>query len=260
VIARLLRHLPLFLAAIATAAALACAKPPPAFEEVPPAEELYQEGLAILEDDRALWVIPWTNYTQAIETFQTIIDNYPYSDYAVLAELRIADAYFDDGKYEEALSYYRDFGDLHPQHEKVPYTIYRSALCYERRVRSTNRDQTATQEALVYLDRLLSKHPHSEYARDAEELWRELRLHLAEHTMGIGDYYLDREEYASATVRYRTVLNEYPGLGLDAEALYKLGRSLEAMDRRDEATSIYQVIVENYAESDVADDARDRID
>ena len=38
-------------------------------------------------------MLPWVNYDDAIEKFQAIIDNYPYSEYAVLAELAIADAY-----------------------------------------------------------------------------------------------------------------------------------------------------------------------
>ena len=95
--------------------AAGCAKPPPEFEEVPPADELYEEGQKTIEGTRFLGFWPYVNYGEAIETFQAIIDNYPYSEYAVLAELAIADAYFEDEKYEEALSYYRDFTDLHPQ-------------------------------------------------------------------------------------------------------------------------------------------------
>ena len=248
------------IAAIATLLlATGCAKPPPEFEEVPPAEELYEEGQKILEGTRILGVWPYVNFGKAIETFQAIIDNYPYSEYAVLAELAIADAYFDDGKYEEALSYYRDFTDLHPQHEKVPYTIYRSALCHQRRVRSANRDQTATREALIFLDQLLAKYPYSELAGDGEVLWRELRTTLAQQVKDIGDFYLKRGEWESAAERYRSLLNEYPGLGLDAEALYKLGVCYAAMNRIEEAESIFQAIVQNYRDSVVARDAADRI-
>ncbi len=236
-----------------------CAKPPPSFEEIPPADELYAEGVEQLEHGRFLWVIPRADYGEAIETFQAIIDNYPYSDYAVLAELKIADAYFADRKFEEALSYYRDFTDLHPQHEKVSYTIYRSALCYERRILSTNRDQAATRDALIYLDRLLAEHPYSDYAAEAEVLWRELRTLLAQQIKRIGDFYLKRGEWESAAERYRALLNEYPGLGLDADALYKLGVCYAKMNRREEAESIFQAIVQNYEDSDVAEDAEDRL-
>jgi outer membrane protein assembly factor BamD len=237
----------------------ACAKPPPAFEEVPPAEDLYAKGQKILEGERWIGIIPHTDYTEAIETFQAIIDNYPYSDYAIQAELAIADAYFQDEKYEEALSYYRDFGDLHPQHEKVAYTLFQAALCHERRTRSYNRDQTPTRDALVYLDQLLSKFPHSPQATEAEALWRDLRLLLAHQVRGIARFYMRRSEWESAADRWRTLLNEYPGLGLDAEALYQLAVCYTEMNRLAEADNIFQAIVQNYQDSDWADDAQQRI-
>ncbi|MFQ5417702.1 MAG: outer membrane protein assembly factor BamD, partial [Myxococcota bacterium] len=93
-----------------------CKNTPPTFEEPAPAEELYEQGIDEMEGGTLFGFIPWIDYGNSVETFQAIIDNYPYSDYAVLAELKIADSYFRDAKYEEALSYYRDFADLHPQH------------------------------------------------------------------------------------------------------------------------------------------------
>jgi outer membrane protein assembly factor BamD len=245
--------------ALAGALFAACASNPPEFEEVAPADELYQQGLEHLEGREILWLFDTADYEDAIETFQAIIDNYPYSDFAVLAELRIADAYFDDGKYEEALSYYRDFADLHPQHEKVPYTVFRAALCHERRMRSAERDQTATREALVYLDRLLSKYPHSEYAAESEELWRSLRTQLADNVRRIADYYMRHGEYESAAERYRSLLNDYPGLGLDAQALYKLAVCYAAMNRGAEAEQIFLAIVQNFQDTEFAEEARDRI-
>jgi outer membrane protein assembly factor BamD len=248
------------LAALALAlSCAACSKPPPTFEEVEPADVLYQRGIETLEGSRWFGIIPRVNSTKAIDTFQSIIDNYPYSEYAVLAELRIADAYFDDEKYEEALAYYRDFADLHPQHEMVPYTIYRAALCHERRMRSPNRDQTATRDALLFLDRLLSQYPYSQYAPEAETLWRSLRTRLAEHIEEVAEFYMARDEWESAADRYRTLLNEYPGLGLDAEALYRLGLCYLRMNREAEAEGIFQAVVQNYQDSDVARDAEDRI-
>ncbi len=168
---------------------VACESAPPEFEDVAPAEELYEEGTKTLEGRQIFGFLPWVDHDTAIESFQAIIDNYPYSDYAVLAELRIADSYYEDHKFEEALSYYRDFSDLHPQHPKVPYTIFRSALCHASRVRAVNRDQTATRDALSYLDRLLLKYPHSEYAAEAEVMWRDLRTRLAQNVREIADFY-----------------------------------------------------------------------
>jgi len=55
-------------------------------------------------------------------------------------------------------------------------------------------------------------------------------------------------------------LNEYPGLGLDAEALYNLGVCYEAMRRTDEADRIFQSIVQNYRDSEYAVEAAKRIE
>jgi len=253
-----LRHAIVSLASLCLV--LGCKSYPPTFQEPDPADVLFAEGNAQLEETTLLGFLPWWGGNDdAIETFQTIIDNYPYSNYAVLAELRIADAYFEDGKYEEALSYYRDFSDLHPQHPEVPYTIWRSALCHERRKDKPNRDQTNTREAVVYLDRLLLNYPASKYAPEAEELWRELRRQLAENIIGIGDFYLERGEFESAAERYRMLLNEYPGLGADAETLYKLGVCYHEMNRDVEAERVFQSIVQNYEGDEFAEKAAEQI-
>ncbi|HXV37469.1 MAG TPA: outer membrane protein assembly factor BamD [Myxococcota bacterium] len=244
--------------ALALAAGAGCSSAPPAFQAVPPAEELYADALEILEGQSWL-VFRTVDYTRAIEKLQAIIDNYPYSDVAVLAELKIADAYFDDRRYDEALSYYRDFADLHPQHEKVPYTILQAARCRERQMRSANRDQTATRDALQHLDRLLAQYPHSPEASEGEVLWRELRTLLANNVTQIAEYYMEQQEYESAAERFRSLLNEYPGLGLDDKALYNLGVCYREMRRDDEAERIFQSIVQNYRDSDYAAAAADRI-
>jgi len=235
---------------------MGCATAPPTEEEqLPPAEVLYQQGLTLLAGSRLLGVFHRVNYSTAIETFQRIIDNYPYSDHAVLSELKIADAYFEQERYDEALSYYRDFTDLHPQHERVPYTILRAALCQQRQVKTSSRDQTATRQALSFLDVLLTKYPHSPEAQEGEVLWRELRTRLARHEIAIADFYLTREEFQAAADRYRSVLNRYPGLGLDAEALYKLGVCYSKLQLDDEAQKVFEVILQNYRGTEIAESA-----
>lgn len=238
---------------------LACSKKDPTFEDVPPADQLYSKGMKQLQGRKILGLVPWTNYSKAIETFQQIVDNYPYSEYEVEAQLRIADAYFEDGRYDEALSYYRDFGDLHPQHPKVPYTILRSALCKYKQTEATYRDQTETREAIQYLETLLRRFPYSEEGRQGEVLYYELRTRLAKSVMDIGDFYLDREQYQSAANRYRDVLDEYPGLGLDGEALFKLGLCYEHLKRVDEAVRLYHVVLENFRQTPLATKAAERI-
>ena len=246
-------------AAAVLGACLCCQSDDALFEEVAPAEELWGRAHETLEGTSILGVYTYVDYDEAIETLQSIVDNYPYSEYAIRSELQIADAYFESEKYEEALSYYRDFADLHPQHERVPYTLWQAALCHQRRVLSSARDQGFTRDAIVFLDRLLLQHPHSEYAERAEAMWRDLQTKLAENVEGIADFYFARGEYEAAAERYRALLNEYPGLGLDARVLYRLGQCYAELQRQDEAERIFRTLVAQYAGSEFASLARQEL-
>jgi len=248
------------LALLASLASLpSCSKKTPDFEDVPPADELYAKGLEQLKGKRIMGVYTWVNYGKAIETFQTIVDNYPYSEYEIEAQLKIADAYFDDASYEEALSYYRDFADLHPQNPRVPYTILRAAQCHYNQISSINRDQTTTKEALRYLEQLSTLYPYEPETREGEILLQQLRTRLADNMLEIGDFYMKREQYQSAATRYRAVIDEFPGLGLDSEALFKLGICYEYMKREDEALRLYHVVLENFGDTRHAALAAERI-
>ena len=77
--------------------------------------------------------------------------------------------------------------------------------------------------------------------------------------MQMGDFYLNRQEWQAAAERYRGLLNTYPGLGQDAEGLYKLGICYENMLREDEALRLFHVVVANYPDSKLAVKARLRI-
>ena len=53
--------------------AVGCATTTPDFEDVPPAEELYADGLETLEGRRILYLFTYVDYDSAIERFQSII-------------------------------------------------------------------------------------------------------------------------------------------------------------------------------------------
>ncbi len=65
----------------------------------PTAEELYLEAMEEFNKGKALGILSTIDYELIIRKFQKVIDYYPVSNYAVLAELRIADAYFRNREY-----------------------------------------------------------------------------------------------------------------------------------------------------------------
>jgi outer membrane protein assembly factor BamD len=137
--------------------------------------------------------------------------------------------------------------------------MLRTALCHERQAEKAVRDQTQTREAVAALDQLIMRYPNAAETATAEELWKKLRRKLGRQALNVGDFYFSRQEYQSAANRYRSVIDEYPGLGLDADALYKLGLAYSRMNREQDARDLFEVILQNYPASDVAAAARDQI-
>ena len=74
------------------------------------AKQNYEKGLEELKDE---------NFAEATRYFSFVKQKFPFSSYAVLAELALADTQFARGNYQEAIDAYKTFARLHPTHEKV---------------------------------------------------------------------------------------------------------------------------------------------
>ena len=106
-------------------------------EELSP-PELMAEGMERMENG---------NYKDAVEAFQNIKDRYPYSKYAITAEMKVADALFMTEEFDEALDAYDEFERLHPKNENIPYVIYRKGMCHFRQITTIDREQSHTLKA-----------------------------------------------------------------------------------------------------------------
>lgn len=159
------------------------------------------------------------DYNDAIESFQNLKDWYPFSQYAILAELKLGDAHYHRKQYEEAIIAYESFESLHPKNEAVPYVLYQIGRCYFDRLESVDRDQTMAQEALKTFEGLVRTYPTSPYAKKAEEHIRICNRALAEHELYVGMFYYKTKHYKAALERFKAVVSSYPDLGVHHKAL-----------------------------------------
>ena len=166
-----------------------------------PPEELAKEGIEALKK---------RNYYAAEDTFAKIKDRYPYSEQAILAQIKLADSLYYNEKFDEAQLAYQEFEKLHPTNKAIPYVIYQQALCYYRQRPTIDRDQTFTQKALAEFRRLQKKFPQSQYASKAEKYKLKCLEDLAEHEFYVGEFYFKTKHYASALDRFQALSQEYP--------------------------------------------------
>lgn len=209
----------------------------------------FQAGEEALKDEE---------YDKAITYFQFVRSKYPFSKYAALSDLKIADAKFAQKKWLDSASAYEVFIRLHPRHEEGAYAAYRVGVSYFHALPSdffllppsTSRDQSFTKEALAAIERFIIQYPNSEYVADAKEKQALLFSYLAKHNQHIADYYQRRKRYQAAIDRHLLVESLYPETKESAESLFKAAELVkEHMKDIDLAIELYKRIVEEKPDS-----------
>jgi outer membrane protein assembly factor BamD len=179
-------------------------------EEEGDAGELMAQGTEDLNQGR---------YKDAVDAFQKVKDRFPYSKYAVIAELRMADALYMQNEYELAFAAYDEFEKLHPKYKDIPYVIYQKGMCNFGQIVSMDREQIHTLKAKAEFERLIKRFPKDEYANKARKNLRECLIYLANHELFVAKFYYRQGKYRAALGRYMYILENYPDLGQYQEAI-----------------------------------------
>lgn len=215
-------------------------KDAPVVEQHEPVEKLYNQAAALLDDGK---------YSEAVKIFDSVEQNYPYSQWATRAQLMAGYAHYKNLKYDESLLALGRFIDLHPGDDNISYAYYLRALCYYEQISDVRRDQKMTELALDSLKQVKDRFPDSSYAKDAA-LKVDLTLdHLAGKEMEIGRYYLERKQYQAAINRFEKVVEQYQTTTHVPEALHRLTEVYLSIGIRAEAIKAAAILGQNYPDS-----------
>jgi outer membrane protein assembly factor BamD len=168
-------------------------------------------------------------YKSAIEAFQKVKDRYPYSKFAITAELKMADALYLTEEYDQGLDAYDQFEKLHPKHAEIPYVIYQKGMCQFQQMTTPDREQGHTLKAKEEFERLIRRFPHDIYADRARKNLRRCLIYLAENEIYVGNFYFKKGYYGAALARYTYVVKNYPDLGQYSEVLENISKCKEKL-------------------------------
>jgi outer membrane protein assembly factor BamD len=159
-----------------------------------------------------------SDFKDAAQLYQQLRDQYPYSNLAILADLRLGDAFYNDGKYIEAFAAYKTFTERHPDSDAVAYALYQQGMCYYMQMKGVDRDQTPSVVAIQYLANLVETYPNSKYAAMAKARITEAQNNLAGHEFYVGEFYYKRKDYRAAINRFMGIITYYPDSGYHQRA------------------------------------------
>ena len=223
------------------------------------AEAEYEGAMSDFRDEDCLDAEP---------AFRRVRREYPYSRFAALAELRIADCKLMEGSFPEAIQAYRQFVRNRPSHAEVPYARFKIAESHFRQIPDEwllsppahERDQGPTKEALRQLRRFILDFPEDSRVDEAQEMVKRALTLLARHELYVAEFYLERDEPRAAVGRLRTLLVAYEGSGVEPEAWLMLGRTYLELRDRPKARQAFQELIQRYPQSGHATQARSYLD
>ncbi len=206
--------------------------------------------------DRGLEELKKENFVEASRYFAYVKQKFPFSKFAGLAELALADTEFARGNYQEAIDSYRSFARLHPTHEKVEdgYVAFRIAECFVKEMPddwvllppSYEKDQSFVRDALRELDSALAKYSSSPYLAQAKEYRRDVLRRLIEHEVYVARFYLERGHPKAAIMRIQSALKRYPDSGREGELMLALGETHLKMGHPASAKQVFQRVVKEF--------------
>jgi outer membrane protein assembly factor BamD len=206
-----------------------------------PVDQLYNNGVDALNARR---------FATADDQFNAVQQNYPYSPWAVNAQLMSGYSAYLQNKYTDAIGTLDRFIQLHPAHRDVAYAYYLRALCYYEQIADIQRDQKGTEQAMNALREVVNRFPDTAYARDSKLKIDLCVDHLAGKEMEVGRFYQKQHLYEAAIGRYQRVVDDFQTTNHVPEALARLTEVYLALGLKDQARKTAAVLGYNYPGSE----------
>ena len=159
--------------------------------------------------EKAMGYFDKGKYSRAKDEFDYIIMADPGSKISNESQYYMAESMYQIKEYDEASIAFDRYVRFSPDYSKIEKARYRICECAINFSNSYQREQSQTHRALEQLQMFIEDFPASDLINDAEDAMLALRLKLAQKDYEVGRMYLKLEEYDSALIYFRSVLNHY---------------------------------------------------
>lgn len=119
--------------------------------------------------------------------------------------IELANIQFDQGFFDDAAKQFKEFIHLYPGNKHTEFAHYKSIVCTHKRILSSDRDQTKTEETIELANKFLDQNTFNEYREQVLELRQQCFQVLAHSELNIGEFYINSGEYLAAQRRLETV-------------------------------------------------------
>jgi outer membrane protein assembly factor BamD len=211
------------------------------------ATALYEKAQTALNDE---------NFTLAIEYYEKLETEHPFSAQTRQAQIDVIYAYYRANEPDSAIAAADRFIKLYPRHARVDYAYYLRALVNFNRTSGAIdrllkrdpavRDPHTAEQSFQHFAELIERFPNSPYADDAIQRMVHLRNYLARHEIYVARYYMKLKAYVAAANRAKYIIENYPQAPAVPEAMEILAKAYQRLELNDLAAQTRQVVKLNF--------------
>jgi len=208
------------------------------------ARRAYEEAMQAFKDH---------DWQDATTLFREVRRRFSFSNYAPLAQLRLADIEFEQEKWTESISAYKSFVRENPKHPDLAWARMRIARSYYNQISDAfllpaqeERDQSAVVEATREIQGYLNDFPEGPQREEMKRLGADALARLVGHELYVARYYMSKDKLEAALARASYAVNKYKGSTRDVEALVVQGEVLMQLKRKSEARQVFELVLKRY--------------
>src|SRR5688500_4632538 len=216
----------------------------------PTAEALFEEGNRNFNEKR---------YVRALDSYLKLRSDHPFTPLMTEVELKIADSYYRNQQYPEAINAFKEFQSMHPTNENIPFVVLRLGQAHFDQFTSADRDQKNTEIAKGYFENVITNYPKSPQAAEAKQKLAKALEYLAEHEINVAFFYYQQEKFSAARDRFEEIVRKYKDTPTAVKSLFYLGESYRNEKNSLRATLAYEAVIQHYPQSKFAADARTQL-
>lgn len=202
---------------------------------------LYEEGYQELLNGDTLY---------AANKFREAELIFPQSEWAPMASLMSAYAYYSDDYYFETIDQIKDYMRKYPNHINNDYAHFILAMCYYENIVDEKRDLAPLLNSKKEFELIIREYPNTDFALDAKFKIELIKDRLAGKEMFIGRHYLKSKKWIPALNRFKNILENYETTVYVEEALFRLVETNYKIGLVEESKKYANLLGYNYGSSE----------
>ncbi|WP_415275298.1 outer membrane protein assembly factor BamD [Candidatus Pelagibacter sp. Uisw_116] len=202
---------------------------------------LYEEGYEELLNGDILYAANKFNDAESI---------FPQSEWAPMASLMAAYAYYSQDYYFQAIDQIESYMKKYPNHINMDYAHFILAMCYYENIVDEKRDLQPLLKSKKEFELIITEYPNTDFALDAKFKLELIEDRLAGKEMFVARHYLKSKKWIPAINRFKTILENYETTVYVEEALYRLVEINYRLGLIDESKKYANLLGYNYGSSE----------